>query len=205
MPPANEGWVSVPFDPDRCCHVGCQRADRSGMNVILTSGEMPQDRPPPMNRLKTRRPSSVYPTGVKVTEAQMDAIALVPDAFHGDWHYTNCCRYPLRGGANTRRARRRHAPSPPRPLNVLSPPAATCATCTRTAARPNGAACYSAARPSWSGSMRSGPRFTAWHGRCRAPRAAGYVAAPRSSRGTPVERRSGGLTDCPRSGTVTAA
>ena len=28
-----------------------------------------------------------YPTGVKVTEAQMDAIALVPDAFHGDWNY----------------------------------------------------------------------------------------------------------------------
>ena len=28
-----------------------------------------------------------HPTGVKVTEAQMDAIALVPDAFHGDWNY----------------------------------------------------------------------------------------------------------------------
>ena len=39
---------------------------------------------------------------------------------------------------------------------------------------------YSAARPSWFGSMRSGPRSTAWRGRCRAPRAAGYVAAPAS-------------------------
>ena len=36
------------------------------------------------------------------------------------------------------------------------------------------------ARPSWSGLTRSGPRFTAWRGRCRAPRAAGYVAAPQS-------------------------
>ena len=43
-------------------------------------------------------------------------------------------------------------------------------------------ACYSAARPSWSGSMRSGQRSTAWRGRCRAPRAAGYVDAPRSRR-----------------------
>ena len=42
----------------------------------------------------------------------------------------------------------------------------------------NAAACCSAARPSWSGSMRSGPRSTAWRGRCRAPRAAGYVAPP---------------------------
>ena len=26
-------------------------------------------------------------TGVTVTQSQMDAIALVPDAFHGDWNY----------------------------------------------------------------------------------------------------------------------
>ena len=50
----------------------------------------------------------------------------------------------------------------------------------RTAPRPNDVACYSAARPSWYGSTRSGPRFTAWRGRCRAQRTAGYVAAPRS-------------------------
>ena len=28
-----------------------------------------------------------YPTGVKVTKSQMDALALVPDEFHGDWNY----------------------------------------------------------------------------------------------------------------------
>ena len=56
----------------------------------------------------------------------------------------------------------------------------TYGTCTRTARPPNGAACYSAARLIWSGSMRSGPRSTAWRGRCRAPRAACYVAARRS-------------------------
>ena len=28
-----------------------------------------------------------YPTGVTVTKAQMDTIALVPDEFHGDWNY----------------------------------------------------------------------------------------------------------------------
>ena len=28
-----------------------------------------------------------YPTGVTVTKSQMDAIALVPDEFHGDWNY----------------------------------------------------------------------------------------------------------------------
>ena len=31
-----------------------------------------------------------YPRGIKVTKAQMDAIApqLKPDTFHGDWNYT---------------------------------------------------------------------------------------------------------------------
>lgn len=52
----------------------------------------------------------------------------------------------------------------------------------RRAPRPNSAACCSAACPSWSASTRSGPRSTAWRGRCRAPRADGYAAVPWSSR-----------------------
>ena len=28
-----------------------------------------------------------YPTGVTVTKEQMDALALVPDEFHGEWNY----------------------------------------------------------------------------------------------------------------------
>ena len=44
----------------------------------------------------------------------------------------------------------------------------------RTAPRPNAAACCSTERPSWSGTMRTGPASTAWRGRCRAPRAACY-------------------------------
>ena len=28
-----------------------------------------------------------YPTGVAVTKEQMDALALVPDEFHGEWNY----------------------------------------------------------------------------------------------------------------------
>ena len=35
---------------------------------------------------RTRRRE--YPTGVTVTKEQMDALALVPDAFHGEWNYT---------------------------------------------------------------------------------------------------------------------
>ena len=31
--------------------------------------------------------TGLYPTGVTVTQSQMDAIALVPDEFHGDWNY----------------------------------------------------------------------------------------------------------------------
>ena len=31
--------------------------------------------------------SGEYPTGVTVTKEQMDALALVRDAFHGEWNY----------------------------------------------------------------------------------------------------------------------
>ena len=67
-------------------------------------------------------------------------------------------------------------------------PAATCATCPQTAPR---------RRPSWSGSMRSGPRSTGWRGRCRAPRAAAGGAATGVGGGTPgrparIRHRRGG-------------
>lgn len=50
----------------------------------------------------------------------------------------------------------------------------------RTAPPLNSAAYCSAARPSWSGSMRSDLRSTAWRGRCRAPRVDSYVPVLRS-------------------------
>ncbi len=31
-----------------------------------------------------------YPTGVRVTKEEMDAIALVRDGFHGEWNYKGC-------------------------------------------------------------------------------------------------------------------
>ena len=34
----------------------------------------------------TPRRCGQYPTGVTVTKSEMDAIALVPDEFHGDWN-----------------------------------------------------------------------------------------------------------------------
>ena len=35
-------------------------------------------------KLDTKR----YPNKVKITDAQMAAVRLVPDVFHGDWNYT---------------------------------------------------------------------------------------------------------------------
>jgi hypothetical protein len=34
-------------------------------------------------RLDRRR----YPTGRKVSDAEIDAVRLIPDAFHGEWNY----------------------------------------------------------------------------------------------------------------------
>ena len=38
-------------------------------------------------RVQAELDAGEYPTGVKATAAQMDAIALVPDAFHRTWNY----------------------------------------------------------------------------------------------------------------------
>jgi hypothetical protein len=32
--------------------------------------------------------SNSYPTGIKVSDEELDALHLLPDAFHGEWNYT---------------------------------------------------------------------------------------------------------------------
>ena len=38
-------------------------------------------------RVQAALDANLYPTGVKVTGAEMDALSLVRDDFHGDWNY----------------------------------------------------------------------------------------------------------------------
>ena len=38
-------------------------------------------------RAKAEPDDRQYPTGVTVTKEQMNAMALVPDEFHGEWNY----------------------------------------------------------------------------------------------------------------------
>ena len=38
-------------------------------------------------RVKAKLDTRTYPTGVPVSRAQMDTIALIPDTFHGEWNY----------------------------------------------------------------------------------------------------------------------
>jgi hypothetical protein len=38
-------------------------------------------------RVKAKLDKRRYPTGVKITKAQMSDLALIPDKFHGDWNY----------------------------------------------------------------------------------------------------------------------
>ena len=38
-------------------------------------------------RVRAELDAGEYPTGVTVTKEQMDALALVSDAFHGEWNY----------------------------------------------------------------------------------------------------------------------
>ncbi len=38
--------------------------------------------------VQARLDRGIYPTGVKVSKREFDAIPLVPDKFHGDWNYT---------------------------------------------------------------------------------------------------------------------
>ena len=38
-------------------------------------------------RVRAELDAGQYPTGVTVSKKQMDTLALVPDAFHGEWNY----------------------------------------------------------------------------------------------------------------------
>ena len=38
-------------------------------------------------RVRAKLDAGQYPTGVTVSKAQMGAIVLVPDEFHGEWNY----------------------------------------------------------------------------------------------------------------------
>ena len=38
-------------------------------------------------RVTAKLDTHTYPTGVAVTASQMDALALIPDTFHGEWNY----------------------------------------------------------------------------------------------------------------------
>ena len=40
-----------------------------------------------MHRVRAELDAGEYPTGVTVPKEQMDALALVRDAFHGEWNY----------------------------------------------------------------------------------------------------------------------
>jgi len=45
-----------------------------------------------MNMLKACRAalkdSTIYPTGLKVSDEELDALNIVTEPFHGDWNYT---------------------------------------------------------------------------------------------------------------------
>ena len=41
-------------------------------------------------RVRAALDTDEYPTGVKVEDATMTALHLIPDKFHGDWNYTMC-------------------------------------------------------------------------------------------------------------------
>jgi hypothetical protein len=38
--------------------------------------------------VKAERDHGSYPIGIKVTDAQLSAVNLQPDPFHGEWNYT---------------------------------------------------------------------------------------------------------------------
>ena len=38
--------------------------------------------------IRTELDTATYPTGLKVTDAELDQVNLTPDTFHGEWNYT---------------------------------------------------------------------------------------------------------------------
>jgi hypothetical protein len=38
-------------------------------------------------KVQARLDKNLYPTGIKVTDTELDAIAIERDTFHGEWNY----------------------------------------------------------------------------------------------------------------------
>ena len=56
-------------------------------------------------RVRAALDTDAYPTGVKVEDATMAALHLIPDKFHGDWNYTIAPEHPDRINKQPRRLR----------------------------------------------------------------------------------------------------
>jgi hypothetical protein len=38
-------------------------------------------------RIRAKLDDREYPKGIKISDAELEAVALAPDAFHGEWNY----------------------------------------------------------------------------------------------------------------------
>ena len=41
-----------------------------------------------VSTVTTVKDSHIYPTGIKVTDEELNTLHLIRDAFHGEWNYT---------------------------------------------------------------------------------------------------------------------
>ena len=56
-------------------------------------------------RVRAALDTDAYPTGVKVEDATMATLHLIPDKFHGDWNYTIAPEHPDQINKKPRRLR----------------------------------------------------------------------------------------------------
>ena len=78
----NAAWVSLGVDHDTASQLIAATTTDTGLKV------------------RCEIDSNTYPAGVKVTDAEMDAINIHRHEFHGDWNYTISPQSPVRSDSS---------------------------------------------------------------------------------------------------------
>lgn len=85
FPPGTSKWNKI--EHRMCCHISENRRDRPlesrAVVVNLIAGTRTQKGP----AIEAEVDEAFYPTGIEVSDVDMERLAIIRDGFHGEWNY----------------------------------------------------------------------------------------------------------------------
>ena len=85
FPPSTSKWNKI--EQRLFCHITANWRDTPPATCETIVDRIGNTRTAAGLRVRAALDTRQYPTGVTLTKSQMNAVALVPDEFNGEWHY----------------------------------------------------------------------------------------------------------------------